>query len=912
MSGTTYRHLILAASLLLLPLPAPFAQVSSEAPAGIVDCLLPGALRRVGGALYQMPQRPARTSASECTIRGGDFLLYDRANYETSLKHWTTQAEQGSGDPDAMLYVAEIYEQGIGRDPDYVAAAGWYQKAADLGNTTAMINLAHLYKTGQGVDLDLQVAQNLYSQAFGSDIPVLLDPTAVKGADQRVATLVAEVDEVRRQKIAVELELQAANAQLASARRNLDDALAGDGENAAMIRELQASIEKQRQEIASYQANVDSMQAENEELKSLRQQLEDKEIEAARLESLLADANSAVNSSKDQLTRQQETLQEQQAQFNELLTDVNADRDSLRTSSVELEAQRQNIRNMEAALRKAEEERDLYQVLASDAATQEERVATLTARIAVLEQQSGNASAETDTLRDALAEARSRLDAQVAAASASRQSSAAEIAAREEEIERMRAAVVRAEQETNRHSSDIDRLSQQSVALEQLRADLEREQAQSNRLKQLLTESQDRFAISTVRTQELTTARQALETEIEVLRANASQDDQQSQATLIAKEQELQAQQAELDTLQAQIAESETEFERYQQQMTDTASRQRQAIEDLRVAVAASHAEREQLEGKLASANQQLSSARTDLELEQQRYTALQDDLREARAQTNAGGEALDAMQSMLDEQNRKVAVLEQERARLNEQTNRYLAEINDLKERSQAEKVEFVGPTLELLEPRDNLLSRTGLADVGEEGLPEVTVISANHVGETKIIRGRVNAPAGLASITIGGLEVAFDENYAFAQSLKLDAESKHIRIVAQDHSGKEDVREFRYEVEGGERSVAVVRNKKQRFEDTRNDALDHLRYYALIIANEEYENPAMADLDTPVADAEAIGEILTNRYNFDVEILRDATKSEIHAAIENIFYVAERDDVSDNDRDAVLIYYARAWHGQ
>jgi hypothetical protein len=229
MGGKTHYFVAPAALLLLLPVAAPSAPGDSdiEAPRGIVDCLLPGPMRRIGGNYYQMPQRPARITASECTIRGGDFLLYDRANYETTLKFWITQAERDSGDADAMFYVGEIYEQGIGRDPDYAAAASWYRKAADAGNTTAMISLAHLHKTGKGVPLDLEMAQALYSQAFGSDIPLPLDPTAVKGADQRVETLIAEVDEVRRQKIAVELELQAASEQLANARHALEDALGG-------------------------------------------------------------------------------------------------------------------------------------------------------------------------------------------------------------------------------------------------------------------------------------------------------------------------------------------------------------------------------------------------------------------------------------------------------------------------------------------------------------------------------------------------------------------------------------------------------------------------------------------------------------------------------------------------------------
>jgi chromosome segregation ATPase len=541
MGGKTHYFVAPAALLLLLPVAAPSAPGDSdiEAPRGIVDCLLPGPMRRIGGNYYQMPQRPARITASECTIRGGDFLLYDRANYETSLKFWITQAERDSGDADAMYYVGEIYEQGIGRDPDYAAAASWYRKAADAGNTTAMISLAHLHKTGKGVPLDLEVAQALYSQAFGSDIPLPLDPTAVKGADQRVETLIAEVDEVRRQKIAVELELQAASEQLANARHALDDALGGSEAHAELIRELRASIAKQESEITAYRTNLQAMQTENAELKILRQQLEEQKIETARLGSLLASAETIVERRQTELANQQEALDSKQEEFDGQLASATLNREALQAMSRELEDYREEIKTLEATLRKAKHERNLFQALASDAATQEDRVATLTARITVLDKLSSSVESESEALRRELAAARNQLDEQIAAALAAEQATGAETAAHDAEIERLRATVRRTEQETNRHRSDIDRLSQQSAELEQLRGNLEREQAQANRLQQLLTESQDRFAESNARLVQINAARAALDEEIADLRAGAAAGDQASQVRLQQRESEL-------------------------------------------------------------------------------------------------------------------------------------------------------------------------------------------------------------------------------------------------------------------------------------------------------------------------------------------------------------------------------------
>ena len=78
------------------------------------------------------------------------------------------------------------------------------------------------------------------------------------------------------------------------------------------------------------------------------------------------------------------------------------------------------------------------------------------------------------------------------------------------------------------------------------------------------------------------------------------------------------------------------------------------------------------------------------------------------------------------------------------------------------------------------------------------------------------------------------------------------------------------------------------------------------MIIANEEYENEFLRDLETPISDAEAIGAVLEDRYHFQVEILRNASKDRIEAELERIFYLEENDDNEENDKDAILIYYA------
>ncbi len=45
-------------------------------------------------------------------------------------------------------YLGEIYEKGLGIQPDYAAARDWYQLAAEQGHTAAQFNLGKLYESG--------------------------------------------------------------------------------------------------------------------------------------------------------------------------------------------------------------------------------------------------------------------------------------------------------------------------------------------------------------------------------------------------------------------------------------------------------------------------------------------------------------------------------------------------------------------------------------------------------------------------------------------------------------------------------------------------------------------------------------------------------------------------------------------
>ena len=75
----------------------------------IVDCLLPGQVRRSGRVSFMGPSISTRSTAEACAMRGGEYVDYDRATIDASTRVWMTQAK--AGDAQAQYYLGQIYER---------------------------------------------------------------------------------------------------------------------------------------------------------------------------------------------------------------------------------------------------------------------------------------------------------------------------------------------------------------------------------------------------------------------------------------------------------------------------------------------------------------------------------------------------------------------------------------------------------------------------------------------------------------------------------------------------------------------------------------------------------------------------------------------------------------------------------
>src|SRR5258706_10803075 len=167
----------------------------------LVECRVPARQKGIGGRVYAMASKRARTTAVDCRIRGGEYTVYDRANYATSLKIWL--AEAGKGNAEAQYYVGKIYEGGLGTEPDYKSAASWYEKAAAAGHSASQFSLGALYEKGLGVPADSAKAFDLYRRASGLSGNFVIVESGKYEALEKAAFDLAlreqEIEELQRQ-----------------------------------------------------------------------------------------------------------------------------------------------------------------------------------------------------------------------------------------------------------------------------------------------------------------------------------------------------------------------------------------------------------------------------------------------------------------------------------------------------------------------------------------------------------------------------------------------------------------------------------------------------------------------------------------------------------------------------------------
>ncbi len=91
------------------------------------------------------------------------LTAYNQSDYETAYEGFIALAQKD--DPDAMLNVAVMFDNGQGVEQNTARAAYWYKKSARLGIVEAQYNLADMYRVGAGVQQDYSLALDWFEKA---------------------------------------------------------------------------------------------------------------------------------------------------------------------------------------------------------------------------------------------------------------------------------------------------------------------------------------------------------------------------------------------------------------------------------------------------------------------------------------------------------------------------------------------------------------------------------------------------------------------------------------------------------------------------------------------------------------------------------------------------------------------------
>jgi len=236
----------------------------------VVDCLLPGQVRRLGQSRYITARRPILTTAALCRLRGGEYTEYDRADYRSALAVWMPAAQ--AGDAQAQTNVGEIFERGLGGSPNYEAAFIWYQKAAVQGDARAQFNLGTLYERGLGVPTDKLQALNWYRKAWGMPADTLFYQQAAEAiySEQR-AQLESTIANKNKQITVLEQQVERLEQTLAQAQAAVATVPQEQTSSVRVTADLQAQVEQLQIMIAGLVSEQQTAQSAMAALPQLRE-----------------------------------------------------------------------------------------------------------------------------------------------------------------------------------------------------------------------------------------------------------------------------------------------------------------------------------------------------------------------------------------------------------------------------------------------------------------------------------------------------------------------------------------------------------------------------------------------------------------------------------------------------------------
>jgi len=165
----------------------------------------------------------------------------------------------------------------------------------------------------------------------------------------------------------------------------------------------------------------------------------------------------------------------------------------------------------------------------------------------------------------------------------------------------------------------------------------------------------------------------------------------------------------------------------------------------------------------------------------------------------------------------------------------------------------------------------------------------------QSLLVKAQVNDQSGITSVFINNQQASFIGDHTFQVTINLAYGDNTISVKAIDTKNNNAFEQFQIERKD---EIAINTNQNQP-----NEAIKGLgKYYALIIGNNAYTDPAIVPLNEPVNDATRLYKVLTTFYSFDVQnvtFLKNATYVQMIEAFDNLSNTI-------TSADNLIVFYA------
>jgi hypothetical protein len=163
--------------------------------------------------------------------------------------------------------------------------------------------------------------------------------------------------------------------------------------------------------------------------------------------------------------------------------------------------------------------------------------------------------------------------------------------------------------------------------------------------------------------------------------------------------------------------------------------------------------------------------------------------------------------------------------------------------------------------------------------------------------IVGKVETSKGIFEVLVNGIEAFVSQDGSFRSTVLLVVGNNDLTIEAID--GRQNKSSVTYNIE----RISTSPSTTQSFASNKTESLDIVgKYYALVIAINEYDDYMINDLDQPMLDAQKLYNTLVAQYTFDpqnIKFLKNVKRNEIIIALDELSQIVTPDD-------NLLIFYA------